>query len=313
MRILVAEDDPVIANFVAQGLREAGYAVDVPGTGTEGLRLALEGGYDAAVVDVMLPGLDGLCLIERTAARGACTTPVLILSARHSVDDRVKGLQAGGDDYLTKPFAFAELLARVQALLRRAGGAHEPTRLVAGDLHAGPAVPPRRARGGKPLDLRPREFALLEYLMRQRRPGAVEDDDPVARVGVHRSTPAPTSWTCSCRACATRSTRIRAKLHAHRRGARLCPQGGLSASAARSALRLGRVVRGAVRRQHVRDQRAHLLPARLVARRRSDHEVIQSTLREYAARYEIGGCRALRQRHRDSSGDRAGASGCSCG
>jgi two-component system OmpR family response regulator len=164
MRVLVCEDDRVIADFVAQGLREAGYAVDVATTGPDGLRLALEGGHDVAVVDVMLPGLDGLTLIERLRAAGA-QTPVLILSARRSVDDRVKGLQAGGDDYLTKPFAFAELLARVQALIRRAGGTAEPTRLVAGDLTLD-LLSRRVARAGKPLDLRPREFALLEYLMR---------------------------------------------------------------------------------------------------------------------------------------------------
>ena len=169
MRILVAEDDNVIADFVAQGLREAGYAVDVASTGTEGLKKALDGAYDAAVIDVMLPGIDGLAMIEQLRARHV-RTPVLILSARRSVDDRVKGLQAGGDDYLTKPFAFAELLARVQALLRRAGGAAEPTRLTTGDLSLD-LLTRRVERAGKPLDLRPREFALLEYFMRH--PGRV--------------------------------------------------------------------------------------------------------------------------------------------
>jgi two-component system OmpR family response regulator len=169
MRVLVAEDDPVIADFVAQGLREAGYAVDVAATGPEGLKRALEGGYDAAVIDVMLPGLDGLSLIEQLRAK-KIQTPVLILSARHSVDDRVKGLQAGGDDYLTKPFAFAELLARVQALLRRAGASAEPTSLVVGDLSLD-LLTRRVERAGRPIDLRPREFALLEYLMRH--PGRV--------------------------------------------------------------------------------------------------------------------------------------------
>jgi two-component system OmpR family response regulator len=169
MRVLVCEDDRVIADFVAQGLREAGYAVDVATTGTDGVRLALQNAYDAAVVDVMLPGLDGLALIERIrAARVA--TPVLILSARRSVDDRVKGLQAGGDDYLTKPFAFAELLARVQALIRRASGTAEPTRLVVGELSMD-LLSRRVERSGKPIELRPREFALLEYLMRH--PGRV--------------------------------------------------------------------------------------------------------------------------------------------
>ena len=169
MRILVAEDDQVIADFVAQGLREAGYAVDVAATGPDALRQALEGGYDAAVMDVMLPGRDGLSVIEQLRAKKQ-QMPVLILSARHTVDDRVKGLQAGGDDYLTKPFAFAELLARVQALLRRTGGAAEPTRLTVGDLTLD-LLSRRVERAGRPLDLRPREFALLEYLMRH--PGRV--------------------------------------------------------------------------------------------------------------------------------------------
>ena len=169
MRILVAEDDTVIADFVAQGLREAGYAVDVAATGTEGLKQALAGAYAAAVIDVMLPGMDGLALIEQLRAKHV-RTPVLILSARRTVDDRVKGLQAGGDDYLTKPFAFAELLARVQALLRRGGGAAEPTRLSVGDLSLD-LLTRRVERASKALDLRPREFALLEYFMRH--PGRV--------------------------------------------------------------------------------------------------------------------------------------------
>jgi len=169
MRILVAEDDSVIADFVAQGLREAGFVVDVAATGPDGLRKALDGTYEAAVIDVMLPGLDGLALIEQLRAKKV-QTPVLILSARHTVDDRVRGLQAGGDDYLTKPFAFAELLARVQALLRRAGGTPEVTRLVAGDLSLD-LLSRKVERAGRTLDLRPREFALLEYLMRH--PGRV--------------------------------------------------------------------------------------------------------------------------------------------
>ncbi len=169
MRILVAEDDTVIADFVAQGLREAGFAVDVAATGPDGLKQAASGSYDAAVIDVMLPGLDGLALIESLRAR-KIQTPVLILSARHSVDDRVKGLQAGGDDYLTKPFAFAELLARVQALVRRASGSAEPTRLVAGELSLD-LLSRKVERAGTAIDLRPREFALLEYLMRH--PGRV--------------------------------------------------------------------------------------------------------------------------------------------
>ena len=169
MRVLVAEDDEVIADFVSQGLREAGYAVDVAATGPDALKKALEGGYDAAVIDVMLPGLDGLSVIEQLRARRQ-QTPVLILSARHTVDDRVKGLQAGGDDYLTKPFAFAELLARLQALLRRSAGTTEPTRLVVGDLTLD-LLSRKVERAGRTIDLRPREFALLEYLMRH--PGRV--------------------------------------------------------------------------------------------------------------------------------------------
>jgi two-component system OmpR family response regulator len=169
MRILVAEDDDVIADFVAQGLREAGYAVEVVANGQEALKKALDGGYDAAVIDVMLPGLDGLSAIEQLRAKHV-RTPVLILSARHTVDDRVRGLQAGGDDYLTKPFAFAELLARLQALLRRAGGAAEPTRLVVGDLTLD-LLSRKVQRAGRAIELRPREFALLEYLMRH--PGRV--------------------------------------------------------------------------------------------------------------------------------------------
>lgn len=169
MRILVAEDDDVIADFVAQGLREAGYAVEVVANGQEVLKKALDGGYDAAVMDVMLPGLDGLSAIEQLRAKHV-TMPVLILSARHTVDDRVRGLQAGGDDYLTKPFAFAELLARLQALLRRAGGAAEPTRLVVGELTLD-LLSRKVQRAGRGIELRPREFALLEYLMRH--PGRV--------------------------------------------------------------------------------------------------------------------------------------------
>ena len=169
MRVLVAEDDQVIADFVSQGLREAGYAVDVAATGPEALRKALNGGYDAAVMDVMLPELDGLSVIEQLRAKRH-QVPVLILSARHTVDDRVKGLQAGGDDYLVKPFAFAELLARLQALLRRSAGTTEPTRLTVGDLTLD-LLSRKVERSGRPLDLRPREFALLEYLMRH--PGRV--------------------------------------------------------------------------------------------------------------------------------------------
>jgi two-component system, OmpR family, response regulator len=164
MRALIVEDDSTIADFVAQGLRQAGFAVDHMPDGEEGLQAALRQPYDVAIVDVMLPKRDGLALIDELRRRGQ-VTPVLILSARRSVDDRVRGLQAGGDDYLTKPFAFAELLARVQALVRRASRSPEPTSLTVGDLTLD-LLTRKVTRGGTPIDLRPREFALLEYLMR---------------------------------------------------------------------------------------------------------------------------------------------------
>jgi two-component system OmpR family response regulator len=169
VRVLIIEDDPTLADFVAQGLREAGFAVDTAGDGESGLRLALAAPFDVAVVDLMLPRRDGLAVIETLRARGV-RAPVLILSAKRSVDDRVTGLQAGGDDYLVKPFAFAELLARVQALVRRSTTAAEPTRLVVGDVTLD-LLTREVHRGGQRLDLRPREFSLLEYLMRH--PGRV--------------------------------------------------------------------------------------------------------------------------------------------
>jgi len=167
MRLLVVEDDATIGSFLEKGLRQSGYAVDRAHDGEEGLRLALAEPYDAAVIDLMLPRRDGLSLIEELRRQGK-KTPVLILSARRSVDDRVKGLQTGGDDYLTKPFAFAELLARLQALLRRCSAVAEPTRLVVADLSLD-LVSRRVERAGRRLELRPRELALLEYLMRNAR------------------------------------------------------------------------------------------------------------------------------------------------
>jgi two-component system OmpR family response regulator len=164
MRLLVIEDDRTIASFLVKGLQEAGFAVDHAEDGHMGLTLALTEPYDAAVVDVMLPGMDGLSVIEELR-RQKVRTPVLILSARQSVDDRVRGLQAGGDDYLVKPFAFSELLARVQALIRRSTGETQPTRLVVRDLSLD-LVSRRVERAGTAVELRPREFALLEYLMR---------------------------------------------------------------------------------------------------------------------------------------------------
>jgi two-component system OmpR family response regulator len=170
VRILVVEDDSTIASFVVAGLKEAGFAVDHAATGPDGLHLASTQPYDAAVVDLMLPGLDGLDLIEEMRRRNI-RTPVLILSARRSVDDRVAGLERGGDDYLTKPFAFAELVARVQALIRRGTNTvAEPNRLRVADLTLD-LVTRKVERASRPIELRPREFALLAYLMRN--PGRV--------------------------------------------------------------------------------------------------------------------------------------------
>jgi len=153
-----------IALFVSKGLKEAGFALDHARNGEEGLHFALTEPYDTAIIDIMLPGLDGISLIEELR-RQKINTPVLILSAKRSVDDRVRGLQRGGDDYLTKPFAFSELLARVQALIRRAGGTTEPARLTLGDLSVD-LLKRKVIRAGKNIELQPREFALLEYLMR---------------------------------------------------------------------------------------------------------------------------------------------------
>jgi two-component system, OmpR family, response regulator len=169
MRILLIEDDLKIASFIIKGLKAAGYAVDHAADGEEGLHLLLGESYDTAIVDIMLPKLDGLSLIEKVRA-ARVSTPVIILSAKGSVDDRVKGLQTGGDDYLTKPFAFSELLARVQALIRRAGGLSEPTRLNVGELSLN-LLTREVTRQGRKIDLQPLEFSLLEYLMRN--PGRV--------------------------------------------------------------------------------------------------------------------------------------------
>ena len=165
MRALIIEDDPVIAEFITRGLREAGFVVEHESGGGGGLARAVSGAFDVAVVDLMLPGLDGLSVIQAMRREGI-RTPVLILSAKHTVDDRVKGLEAGGDDYLTKPFAFAELLARIHALIRRSTAAAPAGHLTAGDLTLD-LLTRRATRGGRELpELRPREFALLEYLMR---------------------------------------------------------------------------------------------------------------------------------------------------
>jgi two-component system OmpR family response regulator len=170
MRALLIEDDQTIADFVVRGLKEAGFVVDRAAEGVEGLSLARDGRYDVAIVDLMLPGLDGMTIIQ-ALRRDGIRTPVLILSARQAVNDRVSGLEIGGDDYLTKPFAFPELLARVQALIRRAGPAGaaataDATTLTVGDLSLD-LLTRQATRAGRALDpLRPREFALLEYLLR---------------------------------------------------------------------------------------------------------------------------------------------------
>ena len=164
MRVLVVEDDKKIASFVVKGLKQNGFAADHASDGEEGLFMTRSVNYDAAIVDLMLPKLDGLSLVQKIRASGS-RVPVLILSAKASVEDRVKGLQAGGDDYLTKPFAFSELLARVQALIRRATQTVEPTKLVVGDLTMD-LLAHDVQRAGEKIELQPREFALLEYLMR---------------------------------------------------------------------------------------------------------------------------------------------------
>ena len=164
MRLLLVEDDLKIASFVLKGLKESGFAVDHAADGEDGLHLALNEPYDAAIIDIMLPKLDGLSLIEEMR-RQKVNTPVIILSARRTVDDRIKGLRTGSDDYLTKPFSFSELLARVQALIRRATRTTEPTRLTVGDLSVD-LLTREIVRADKKIDLQPREFALIEYLMR---------------------------------------------------------------------------------------------------------------------------------------------------
>ncbi|MCB0117424.1 MAG: response regulator transcription factor [Anaerolineales bacterium] len=166
MRVLVVEDELVIARFVQQGLTEAGYAVDVARDGQDGLEYALAADYDAVVLDILLPRMDGLQLLRELRSRGR-RMPVLLLTARNQVDDRVQGLDAGADDYLIKPFAFPELLARLRALFRRPP-LQTNTVLQTGDLEMDTASREVR-RAGQSIELSPREFALLEYLMRHAR------------------------------------------------------------------------------------------------------------------------------------------------
>jgi two-component system OmpR family response regulator len=164
MRVLVVEDDRKIASFVVNGLKQSGFAVDHCADGESGHEMAQSVPYDAAVIDIMLPKLDGLALVQRLRREGK-QLPVIILSAKTTVDDRVRGLQAGGDDYLVKPFAFSELLARMQALIRRATHVAQPTRLVVADLTMD-LVTREVSRAGSRVELQPREFSLLEFLMR---------------------------------------------------------------------------------------------------------------------------------------------------
>jgi two-component system, OmpR family, response regulator len=169
MRILIIEDDRKIATFLSKGLKEVGYAADVAEDGEEGLLLARQGVHDAIIADLMLPKLDGLGMIERIRAEDI-ETPVIILSAKRSVDDRIRGLQAGGDDYMVKPFSFSELLVRIQTLLRRSQRAPQTAILQVEDLRLN--LSDRAVeREGVSIELQPREFALLEYLMRN--PGRV--------------------------------------------------------------------------------------------------------------------------------------------
>lgn len=164
--ILCVEDDATMADHIAQGLRDAGYHVDVAGNGTLGLELAMAGHYAAIVLDRMLPGIDGLTLLSRLREAGN-RTPVVMLSALASLDERVKGLRAGSDDYLTKPFELAELLARLEAVQRRAPPSGEVTRLVEGELELD-LLARKVTWAGRRIELQPREFRLLEFLVRHR-------------------------------------------------------------------------------------------------------------------------------------------------
>jgi two-component system OmpR family response regulator len=164
MRVLVIEDDPEAARFLVKGLKESGHVVDHADNGRDGLFLAQTEKHDVMVIDRMLPGMNGLTIIETLRKEGR-TTPVLILSALGEVDERVRGLRAGGDDYLTKPFAFAELLARIEALARRGDAQAPKTTLVVDDLKMD-LLARSVSRGGQKIELQPREFRLLEYLMR---------------------------------------------------------------------------------------------------------------------------------------------------
>jgi len=166
MRVLIVEDDKRTASFISKGLQQEGFIVQHASNGEDGLHLLSTESYDAAIVDIMLPKIDGLTLIDEVRKK-KILTPVIVLSAKGSVDDRIKGLQAGGDDYLIKPFVFSELLARIQALVRRANSIAEPMSLTVGELSMD-LLSHKVFLAGKNIELQPKEFALLEYLMRNR-------------------------------------------------------------------------------------------------------------------------------------------------
>jgi two-component system OmpR family response regulator len=164
VKILIVEDDIITADFIRKGLMENGYSVDHAADGEQGLMLTRNSHYDAAIIDIMIPKIDGLTMIERLRKEGD-NTPFLILSAKRTVDDRVLGLKKGGDDYLTKPFSFSELLVRIQALLRRSSLAGVQNQLSVGDLTVD-VFTRKVMRSGREIELQPKEFSLLEYLMR---------------------------------------------------------------------------------------------------------------------------------------------------
>ena len=166
MKILLIEDDQRTASFIIKGLKQAGYTVEHSSDGVDGLFRATEEDFDLFVIDIMLPRLDGFTVIDEIRKK-KISTPIIVLSAKSSVDDRIKGLHKGSDDYLIKPFAFSELLARIQALLRRANAVAEPTSLTVGNLRID-ILTRKVYRGNTPIDIQPLEYALLEYLVRNK-------------------------------------------------------------------------------------------------------------------------------------------------
>ncbi len=166
MKVLIIEDDSSIASFIIKGLKESGFTVDSTADGEDGYMKLLTGVYDAAVVDIMLPGMDGLTVIENIRAK-KINTPIIILSAKREVDDRIIGFQKGGDDYLTKPFSFSELLVRIQSLIRRSQKAEIITNLECSDLTMD-LISHSVIRGSTTIELQPKEFSVLEYLLRNK-------------------------------------------------------------------------------------------------------------------------------------------------